>query len=440
VEILVLIHCTAVHPGVEATDLVHYVHNVQAGKRQPYPNTLPPHERNKIMKLLCHNCGWNTRHESHGDYTSRLKVFYLRDNCAIWELGPAGSWLLKDEANTSDSGWKKDYTVQQFLREKKLNIPLVEMHRFGGADEKFHFTMMSRAKGKTMAAIWETLTQEQQTDVYKDLQKHIKQWRQITSPHMGSVDGSELRDALIGNCTGFGCIKTGRNEEEWLENLTPAIRKGILNKLWLRNEGWAATQKIRDAWIKEADEKVTQLKANFPRGGPYVLTHGDLHGYNIMVSDDNEEKKFKVSAIIDWELAGFYPWWVEALRHRSQDDSCEILGKDTDIFHPGYDPKDLRDILKPVLEVQAAWHNGGYHGFSKHGLDCANVWYRKPFCACKPYDGEIQDRSMGWNQEHMDIFNVDSTDSEDDEPDEHKKFDKSDRDFMRWFKEISISK
>jgi len=67
-----------------------------------------------------------------------------------------------------------------------------------------------------MKAIWDTLMREQMFDVLQDLREHIKQWRQITSPQMQKVDGSELRDAYIGNCTGFGCIKIGYNEEEWL--------------------------------------------------------------------------------------------------------------------------------------------------------------------------------------------------------------------------------
>lgn len=87
---------------------------------------------------------------------------------------------------------------------------------------------MARAKGTTLKEIANTLTREQMSDVVQDLRQHIKRWRRITRPQMQRVDGSALRDAYIGNCTGFGCIKTGHNEEEWLKNLTPAMRKGML--------------------------------------------------------------------------------------------------------------------------------------------------------------------------------------------------------------------
>jgi len=56
--------------------------------------------------------------------------------------------------------------------------------------------------------------------------------------------------------------------------------------------------------------------------------------------------------------------------------------------------------------------------------DQANRWYRPPFCACKPYAQEYRDSDLGLEEEHLDIFDVDSTDSEDDEEDGWKKFPK----------------
>jgi len=347
---------------------------MRVGKRKPYPGAIPRDsteisDARKNPKQLCHNCGWTTSHEvDAGGYTSRLNVLYLRKNSAIWELGSNGPWMLKDEPNNATSAWKTDYITQQFLRKEKPNMPLVEMHRFGGPDDKFHFTIMSRAKGSTIRAIWDTLTREQKNDVLQDLKDCIKEWRQITRPHMQKVDGSELLDPFIGTCTGRGCIKTGRDEEEWLENLTPAMRKGFLWQLWFRNKGWDADQSMLASWIKEVDEKIAKLKANFPRGGPYVLTHGDLHPDNIFISDENEEKKFKVSAIIDWELGGFFPWWAETIRTLLPD-VVEILGCESDIYHPGYSTETWDKIWEAVSPVKDSWDNGGNHTSSMHKPD-----------------------------------------------------------------------
>ncbi|TVY73234.1 hypothetical protein LSUE1_G006578 [Lachnellula suecica] len=464
------------HPGVESADLYHEVHGVPVGDRPPYPKPSDDEECNarRNPKVLCHNCGWTTANEACADgYTSRLKIAYVRGNNAFWDLGPNGPWILRDETNNSTNVWRTDYTVQQFIRARKPSIPLVEMHRFGGPEDKFHFTMMARAKGTTLDSVYDTLTREQLFDVLYDLKEHIKQLRQITSPQMQRVDGSELRDIVVGNCTGFGCVKTGHNEEDWLENLTPAMRKGFLYHLWRWNKGASADQATRDSWIKEIDEKVEQLKAKFPRGGPYVFfseyklvflhfpeivgqlysysgntqkryidseiltirTHGDLHYGNIFVSNDNPEKKFKVSAIIDWELAGFFPWWVEGYRGQLNKRCREILGTDR-IYYPGHTSKDFDDTTIPVEDVQKAWYAAGNHGMSMHGSGHANIWYRPPFCACQPFAHEIRDSALGWEQEHMDMFDIDSSDSEDLEYENAKKFSKDQRKFHRWFNQI----
>jgi hypothetical protein len=116
----------------------------------------------EFPKRLCHNCGWTTAHELGADgYTSRLNVSYLRQNSAIWELGPNGPWMLRDEPNNTTAAFETDYITQQFLRKEEPSLPVIEMHKYGGPDDKFHFTIMARAKGNTISTIWHTLTQEQ---------------------------------------------------------------------------------------------------------------------------------------------------------------------------------------------------------------------------------------------------------------------------------------
>src|SRR4051812_19614279 len=136
-------------------------------------------------------------------------------------------------------------------------------------------------------------------------------------------------------------------------------------------------------------------------------THGDLHWENIFVSDDNSEKKFRVSAIIDWEMAGFFPWWLEYFRAQFSGAGREVLGEEAvDFYYPGYASKDFNEIEKVVEEVRKVWFPGGNHTISKHGSGEANRWFRKPFCACQPYTQEIRDSSLGWEKDHMDMFDI----------------------------------
>jgi hypothetical protein len=339
--------------------------------------------------------------------------------------------MLRDESNDATNGWKTDYLVQQFIRQEKVNVPLVEMHRYSGPDNQFHFTVMSRAKGSTIQTIWHTLTLQQKTEVLLDLKRCIREWRKITSPYMQKVDGSELRDGIIGTCTGLGCIRTGLNEEEWLENLTLAMRKGFLIDLWRQNNG-STNPLTLHSWIRKTDKKVAELKAKFPRGGPYILTHGDLHGENIFISDENKEKSFKVTAIIDWEKAGFFPWWAERFSGQLSE-VFQILGQESKILYPEHEVKEWDEIKDNVLSLYEAWYRGGNHTVSKHTPD--KDWAK--FCACRPYAQNFREIDFGWKDEHLDIFDVDSTDSEDEEEDDDKKFPKLMRDFLRWFNEIN---
>ncbi|EPE32207.1 Protein kinase-like (PK-like) [Glarea lozoyensis ATCC 20868] len=414
------------HPGIEASDLVHKVHGVTVYEPQNDSDQQCTH---KSKEVLCRNCDWNDEHESKGNYTSRLKVMYCRKNSAIWELGRGGPWLMKDYPNEPNlHPFAKDYTVRKFIREKQPNVPVPESFKIEGPDNKFTFEIVARVKGVPMESVFQNISVEETDELFEDLDKHMKQWRQITSPQMGSVDGSELLDGLIGCCRKGGCIKTGINEEEWLENLTPAMRKGILYDRYIRDDGRTKDKETLNSWVKEADEQIAKLKASFPKGGPYVLTHCDLHFENIFVSNENEEKKWKVTGIIDWETAGFYPWWAEAMKDKFSDD-----------YFTEIETEKFKQLSGPVKKVIKTWRSGGDHTMCKHGLDEANSWHRKPFCSCQPYDGSIKDDALGWeDQGHADVFDADSEDSEfDDEKYGPNQFDKEDRGFLRWFKEIS---
>lgn len=425
------------HPGVEATDLVHEVHEVRVGERKEYPGSVHgvlPKDRAR-PRTLCHNCGLNTDHMCYDyGYTSRLKVFYLKENSAIWELGPNGGWMLRDEPNNPGNKWANDYITQQFIRKKLPNFPLVEMHRFGGPDDKFHFTIMSRAKGSSVRKIWDTLTEEQKQDVVRDLKGWIKELRQITSPYLQRVDGSESRDCFIGTCNGLGCIKTGRTDEEWIKNLIPGIRREYLHDFWHKKGGRDASQEKRASFLKEVDEEIAQLMAKFPRSGPYVLTHSDLNLDNIFISDDNEEGKFKVSAFIDWELAGFFPWWAEDY-NAEVPDVFDIQGNGSDMYYPGYSIEDSLEAIQFVWKLRKMWRESRSQAIHKPHI--ANSWYRPPYCVCAPYCREIRENTLGLEEEHLDMYDVDSTESDESESEALKRSSKSQRDFLRWFNEVS---
>jgi aminoglycoside phosphotransferase (APT) family kinase protein len=99
---------------------------------------------------------------------------------------------------------------------------------------------------------------------------------------------------IIGTCKHRAptCNKIGYTIDEWLDDLSPELYKGL-----------AIQHKIEDP--QKLNQLLQELKDNFPKGGPYVFTRGDLNLSNIIVSEG------KITGIVDWEWGGFYPWWVE---------------------------------------------------------------------------------------------------------------------------------
>ncbi|KAH4602641.1 hypothetical protein HBH82_159390 [Parastagonospora nodorum] len=168
------------------------------------------------------------------------------------------------------------------------------------------------------------------------------------------------------------------------------------------------------------EEKLKDLKNIFPDGGPYVLTHADLNSGSIIVNEG------KIRAIIDWELAGYYPWWVErwAQESRCRDTSCiEICDMvwagldaehDSDAKHAS--KQFTKKVTNPVDEVQTVLK----HYPIRH-TEAYDVWRRPAWCKCKPLGGLINRRNfesklkreVDYNETAQATYNPEYSDRED---------------------------
>ncbi|CZR54137.1 uncharacterized protein PAC_04020 [Phialocephala subalpina] len=333
-------------------------------------------------KELCWSCGWTVYNELLASYGSRIRIIHTRGNTGIWEVG--SRWLIRDQPNDTSLG--NDFISQEFLRNQpSLNIPLVkEMRKLSAPTDKVDLTLMSRAQGVGLNTIWHTLSPEQKSNYKDQLGNAIKQWRQFTSPVARKVDGGLLDDCLIGNClrrTAPTCRKMGRTTDEWFENLEKDLRFGL-----------SILHKTKDS--QEIEEKYQELKNNFPKSEPYILTHGDLNLSNIMVKGD------KIEAIIDWEYSGYLPWWAERwlslIGGNNQSDElfdplwADIgLEMDEDTFQT--------KVIDNVAEVIKAWQECTM--YVEHP-DYQTKWLRPGFCECKPFAGCFKWDQLGNQPEH----------------------------------------
>ncbi|TVY41428.1 hypothetical protein LCER1_G009343 [Lachnellula cervina] len=315
----------------------------------------------RTRRELCGACGWSTYNQLCSSYDPRIKIFYTRDNIGLWAIGT--KWFIRDQPNDGSLG--NDYMTQEFLRgQQGLDIPLIEeMRRLSKPTDAIHHTLMSRAQGL----------------------------RQFTAPTAQKVDGSRLDDNMIaGHCSRRHpptCKQIGYTTSEWFDNIADELRGGL-----------SSIHNTKDPQVIE--EKLQELKDNFPKGEPYVLTHGDLNLANIIV--DAEENK--IEAIIDWEMAGYYPWWAERWLSIVWGDGISgplfrAVWKDV---CPEMDAKSFEEqVIDKVNPVVRAWQ-----ACKVEHSDEATQWLRPPFCECQPYGGSFDWISLGNGTGHK-ISNID---------------------------------
>ncbi|TVY91394.1 hypothetical protein LAWI1_G005185 [Lachnellula willkommii] len=332
---------------------------------------------------LCRACGWSTYNELTSSYDPRIKIFDTRDNIGLWAIG--SNWLIRDQPNDGSLG--NDYMTQEFLRgQPGLDIPLIEeMRRLSKPTDAIHLTLMSRAQGVRLDTIWLTLTRPQKAKYRDQVANIIKQIRQFTAPTAQKVDGSRLNDVMIaGHCIRRHpptCKEIGYTTSEWFDNIADELRGGL-----------SSIHNTKDPQVIE--EKLQELKDNFPKGEPYVLTHGDLNLANIIVN----AKENKIEAIIDWEMSGYFPWWAERWLSIVWGD-----GLSNELFKPLWrdvcpemDAKTFAEqVINKVDPVVRAWQ-----ACKKEHPAKASKWLRPPFCECQPYGGTFDWVAIGNGTDH----------------------------------------
>ncbi|KAG9498601.1 hypothetical protein J7337_009409 [Fusarium musae] len=139
-----------------------------------------------------------------------------------------------------------------------------------------------RVPGEPLVDVWQNMSEAEQTSVKEQLRAQMKQMRTLTQPYIGRIDKQPTRN--IYNTTFVRHCGPFEDEESFDEWCLARLSGGSLQR-------WK--------W-KRVLEKQRRKST-----GRFVLTHGDLSPRNIMVDGST------ITGIIDWELSGFYPEYVE---------------------------------------------------------------------------------------------------------------------------------
>jgi aminoglycoside phosphotransferase len=155
------------------------------------------------------------------------------------------------------------------------------------------YILMERIRGETIAKRWRSLSDTSKASIFGQLIRMVKELRSIPSETTGisNVDGGPIYDSRLPQKSLWGPFDT-------IHDFHLALRNNVTYKsLETQIHGSLTRTAVSDMQqLVTFHESVTQTP---------VLTHGELSSFNILIRED------KVVGIIDWETAGWLPYYWE---------------------------------------------------------------------------------------------------------------------------------
>ncbi|TIA27667.1 hypothetical protein D6C78_11042 [Aureobasidium pullulans] len=198
--------------------------------------------------------------ETQPPHTSMaLEPFHsLDESAAVWCV--AGIFCKVKKGHSCED------KAMELVKNRFPLVPIPDVI-FSWTEGNTYFLITTSAIGDPLQTSWGLLTSEQRVAVAKEVAGYCQDLFSATSPNLRNVSGTGLSDAFL--------------------------------QLQIPSE--QRTPQLGPLSLQQAMEHFSPLDFE----GPFLLMHGDLTPANIIIQDG------KVTGIIDWELAGYYPaFWV----------------------------------------------------------------------------------------------------------------------------------
>ncbi|KAL2204481.1 hypothetical protein CC79DRAFT_1278988 [Sarocladium strictum] len=184
--------------------------------------------------------------------------------------------------------------MRQVFSQGEIQVPEVfgwRRHSTQHGDQLFVY--MSLIEGQTLRVAWPSLTEDDKVAIQSDLRHVVKNLRGLTQDNpqsISSVNGGDVLDRYFSPDYEKGPFPDCKTFHDWMFA--------------------AATRQFpaEDGTIKCLDHP-DMCRDLLPDDAKVYFTHGDLTLSNIMVS--GHPGSCRVTAIIDWEQAGWYPEYWE---------------------------------------------------------------------------------------------------------------------------------
>ncbi|BGP17475.1 hypothetical protein JCM10213_004429 [Rhodosporidiobolus nylandii] len=200
------------------------------------------------------------------------------DDRRVWQVEWQGVNMYVKEGKDIDRG---EAQMTELAR-KKTGLPIPKVYRVELHGDST-YSYLEALPGRDLASAMIRLSPPQIQALQKELGQAVKRLHRVKAP-VGSRVGAP------GSRTLFAMFP----ERE----ITPFLQTPAEFHAWLR-------QLYLSHYPTRAEEYDREIGSHFDDSAPLVLVHGDLHPLNILVDGG------KLSGIIDFGRAGWYPEWVE---------------------------------------------------------------------------------------------------------------------------------
>ncbi|KAL9607239.1 MAG: hypothetical protein Q9167_007829 [Letrouitia subvulpina] len=264
----------------------------------------------------------------------------------------AAMWLISPKILCKVKSWIPNITPEaDTIKWVVKNCPTIPVPKviYSWIDEAWQrsFCLMEVVPGVTLDEAWNDLSEETRTLIADEVTTYILDAARHTSPSIRTVAGTGITyHAFI-----LGSHEREKGKEglrDWRPPLHDILLPEQLDQRLLRIGG------------QRSPEEVAQ----------FVFFHGDLGPANIFVDKKNDE--WHVSAIIDWETAGYLPaWYIRT-----------IVG-----LSPAYllNRRDDREANAWIDELFYKLEERGFQEYRVWLLNC--IEYAQKNKTCLPRDG-----------------------------------------------------
>ncbi|CAG8151207.1 unnamed protein product [Penicillium olsonii] len=167
----------------------------------------------------------------------------------------------------------------QYIAEN-TTIPVPRIYRVEVQAGGIKSILMNYIDDRTLEEAWPSMIPSQKVSIAQELHGFILQLRDLTNGSDPEAGGQRFRDLQTKN------LMTSLSTECDYQSTVPSFFR--MGSLFPDNSHWSSSVSRKDNLF---------------------FTHGDLAPRNILVSQEGH-----VTAVLDWEYAGWYPEWWEAVK------------------------------------------------------------------------------------------------------------------------------